>query len=1507
MADEDPSPVFWESHVYNKSDIKKIKDNGFSYYDDATIFRYLFYSWFNKWALALSRKYMEPYKVHPIQVSDQILKWEPIFSKHVSDGLVRLDVRGSTKKSPNPYRSILFRAILLTSWRKSIVLFLGLVLGNVLSLSISILIKKLLEILNDPSIHVGYTILLLLAIITLQIFTGVLLENINYYVYRMIYTLHYLYGIVPYRHGMSHRRLYYNNINGSNLLNTCNQVLHSFSPDSPCSKNPLFCPALRYQTKEMTPKIFTYVFYDSFYIAMAFESTKFIVQFLTNFIYGVFLMSKHVKGNLWVLYVTGGLFLLFMVVIEIFNAVIFKYILYMRDYKVTKYTNILGSLSNIKKMFCDDIGFNIITRTRNNELSLIFVKIFITFLNMCSFSTSINISFYIIKMYFVRSVNSANEINEINPAAFLATFYIYMEIVSSMFIIPRSINIIGMAYVSYKRVNTYLKKCGPNFYNKANCFTGFTHATSELNSVTNKLPNEVVVYYKEATFTWVNTRNDLLNKNYEPMLKNVNFELKRSEMAIVTGVLGSGKSNFIKSMLGEMTLVGGSMAVIPLHTSMPIFYASEDIFLKQGTIRSNITFGYKFDEEIYNTVLKAVDLEFDISTWENGDLRVVSDKAHSLSGGQRVRVEMARAIYAYLIFHNVNKEYNNSQCSFLMCLDASFHGLDPYVSKNIFNNLFNLKTGLLSKNDLSVVLTTLKQILDTCTKSCDLAQFLNCPIYNIKNKEIKFFSNLHDFMKNNKHEGNFNYLTSAIAGHYTLNCLNKDMLTLCASGSSSSSGRPEKNKELYRYSFVNYIKDNFKPDKFNPYFVFMKPAPFLFTIYILLTVALNVMDYVKFVLSTNLSDYITKNINDHNKGTIVDLAEIKSRSNSALKVTVIFVSVIIALSLLATLAISAASLISCRKLHEYCITTIFNYSSSVVQIKKQISQVITYLSCDLMMTDDITGLFIALFLFSSIQTVTNLITLFFVIPISIPFIFLTLVLTYIYVMRRFIGTAVNLNYGFLESLVHLNSVIERSISGGSVYRSFNRDSDLLREFMEQRDYNARSKFLFAAAVSWSTILFTWIFSLTTFIILVIPIILDKYTKYNMMVGYYGLALSLSMNVIKSFSNFSFMYGCTEQLMGSIERFRYFIPPGQKLKFDKCPNTHEEYVVNPANKHVSEMDKKQLLRRRAIEFKVENKRFYALRRLFYHPKLHILDVNDYLTHDRTGVQLKDVCVYTTPDLNPEGMILKHFTVSAGKSEIIGMVGRTGAGKTTLLSVLQNLSTNRTGQVLLDGKDLNDIPKVVLRQIIGVLPQLPFVFKGWTIRRFLDPRKLFSDDEINDALDQSGLMNFVNELQGGKKLDTVLVPEEPVLYYRKSKNAQSIPKRYNDESSSYNKLTEPNINYDMLLSYNQLRILYLARLVLYRHFFRLIVVDEPPEEDTEKADVRKDDLSVPIYDILQKNFNHCTTFVAAHDVNVLKSCTSVWVIHEGCVVKTCKASEVSANESIASIIEQYVKRI
>ncbi|UVC49990.1 hypothetical protein MACK_003613 [Theileria orientalis] len=137
IFEDGPESLFWDSQLYRKSDFKNRKNKSFRYYDETSFLKYLFYHWVNKWAFMLSKKYIEPYKYHPLPSSDQILKWYPIFSKHVSDGLVRLDSYHYAKsqsrdtKAKKPYKSILLRALFLTIWKRALVLIVGLIVVNV--------------------------------------------------------------------------------------------------------------------------------------------------------------------------------------------------------------------------------------------------------------------------------------------------------------------------------------------------------------------------------------------------------------------------------------------------------------------------------------------------------------------------------------------------------------------------------------------------------------------------------------------------------------------------------------------------------------------------------------------------------------------------------------------------------------------------------------------------------------------------------------------------------------------------------------------------------------------------------------------------------------------------------------------------------------------------------------------------------------------------------------------------------------------------------------------------------------------------------------------------------------------------------------------------------------------------------------------------------------------------------------------------------------------------------
>ncbi|EAN32671.1 ABC transporter family protein [Theileria parva strain Muguga] len=1466
---------YWESQRYNKAYFSREINKKFKYYDQTNFVKFLFFNWVTNWAYSLSKSYIEPYKLHPLPINDQILYWQPIFSKHVSDGIVRLESNGYFDPDGRKYvkvrKSVLLRALFLTFWKRTLIVLLSVITTNVFSMNIAILVKYLLKIMKSRLVHI----------------------------------IQYCVSITVFQHGLCYRRRFFNHVNGANTLNVCNCVLHTCSPESVCSDNPFFCSASRFQNKEITPRMFAFEFIDSYYISLFCESIVYTFNFLSNSIYGVILISFQMRVNMWVLSVVGVLFIFLMVVVELLNTLVLNAIYKIKDYRIAKSIEIISALPIINKILYDDIAINVITECRNRELTIIITRVFLTFLNKSLYVICNSLSFYILIRYFVKTINDVELVTEIDTEGFLSTFYIFFKIIDSLNIIPHTIKRFVTAYTSYYRVSKFINNCSPNFYIIDNKFTGSIDTSDDLVLSTDELDKDVVVLYKDASFTWVNNRKDLDSLKYQPYLEKINFQLKRGEIAIISGNQGCGKSNFIKSVLGEMTLIEGSMAVVPLHTSMPIFYASQEIWLQQGTIRSNIIFGHKFDEVLYNTVLKAVELESDISSWEKGDLRVVSNYAYCLSGGQRVRMEMARAIYAYLVFSKVNREYNRNQCTFLMCLDAPFHGLDPFVSRSVFHNLFNLKTGLLIKDDLSIIMSSSLLVLDKCIRTSELNMFPKIPIYDVNKNSFSFNCYLSDVYSKKLPAEKFKYFSS-INNTNHMNFLTKDMFGFCYSGSTTRIGRPAVTKLLYEHSFNAIVKNDYAGDKFNPYALYFKAAGVTFGFFIILTLVSSVMDNVKFILATNLSDYIAKCTKEYQEGNSPNLMEIKSKSNSLLQFFLFFICSIIILSLTSSVFLSLSCIYSSRKIHEYCIRSIFKNSSTVIKIKKFTSQVVTYLSSDIFQIDEGLGYVISSTFISLIELFIHLVTLFYLVPISTPIITIALFLIYKLFINQYVKSSKYLQMGSLESMGHINTVCENAISGSPIFRSFKREWEFMHNLIEHTDYYMRCRFLNKSLISWTSILSNWSFSVTTFVTLFIPIMVDNFSKYKVKIGYFGLALSLSMNVIKTFNTFATGMARLEIYMCSVRRFQLFIPPGTKCVFEKKINIHEEdLVVNSACTDVL-AEKKRVLKRRVNEFKSTNKN--VLLKLGFRPKINIIDIVKYLPPEHSGVVLKDVCVYTTPQMNIEGRILNIADASAKPGDIIGLIGRTGAGKTTLLSVLQNTVRNRTGQVLMDGRDMRDIPRSALRQIVGVLPQLPFVFKGWTIRRFLDPRKLFSDDEINEALENCGLLEFVNNLQGGKSLDSVIIMEDITI---ESKEEEPSARKTNTSLSfkSETRLTMDSLKYyydesDMLLSSSQLRTLAFANLVLYRAFYRMILVDEPPSDNCALQDSFNHDLGLPIYELIKKYFNHCCTFIAAHEATVLRMCTSVWVIHSGSIIRTVKVEEISANESISNIIEQSV---
>lgn len=123
-------------------------------------------------------------------------------------------------------------------------------------------------------------------------------------------------------------------------------------------------------------------------------------------------------------------------------------------------------------------------------------------------------------------------------------------------------------------------------------------------------------------------------------IKEIDFELQSRQMVGIVGNVGSGKSTLLNVIIGEVELMQGHVELLG-----KISYAPQEPWIFQASIRENILFVEPYDEQRYRAVVNACQLDCDIAMLPQGDATVVGERGISLSGGQKARISLARAVY----------------------------------------------------------------------------------------------------------------------------------------------------------------------------------------------------------------------------------------------------------------------------------------------------------------------------------------------------------------------------------------------------------------------------------------------------------------------------------------------------------------------------------------------------------------------------------------------------------------------------------------------------------------------------------------------------------------------------------------------------------------------------------------------------------------------------------------------------------------------------------------------
>lgn len=175
-------------------------------------------------------------------------------------------------------------------------------------------------------------------------------------------------------------------------------------------------------------------------------------------------------------------------------------------------------------------------------------------------------------------------------------------------------------------------------------------------------------------------------------LRELTLDIQRDELIAVIGTVGSGKSSLLSALAGDMRLTDGTA-----HLSTSRAFCPQYTWIQNAPLRSNILFGRDYNKEWYDQVIEACALEPDLEILPNGDMTEIGERGITISGGQKQRLNIARAIY-----------FNAG----LVLLDDPLSAVDAHVGRHIMDKAI---CGLL-KGRCRILATHQLHVLSRCDR-----------------------------------------------------------------------------------------------------------------------------------------------------------------------------------------------------------------------------------------------------------------------------------------------------------------------------------------------------------------------------------------------------------------------------------------------------------------------------------------------------------------------------------------------------------------------------------------------------------------------------------------------------------------------------------------------------------------------------------------------------------------------------------------------------------------------
>ncbi|KAK3357106.1 ABC transporter type 1, transmembrane domain-containing protein [Lasiosphaeria hispida] len=803
---------------------------------------------------------------------------------------------------------------------------------------------------------------------------------------------------------------------------------------------------------------------------------------------------------------------------------------------------------------------------------------------------------------------------------------------------------------------------------------------------------EETILIRDGTFSW----NRHEGKN---ILHDINFSANKGELSCIVGRVGAGKSSFLQSILGDLWKIKGGVVV---HGS--VAYVSQTPWIMNATVKDNIIFGFRYDSNFYEKTVKACALLDDFTQLPDGDETVVGERGISLSGGQKARVALARAVYARADVY---------------LLDDCLSAVDSHVGRHLIDNvlgpkgLLSSKTRILATNSIPVLVESdyiclLKGGEITEKGTYQQLMAMKGSVFDVIMTGGRNDSGENSPTTSTSGSGSDSETSTVIEAESSqekddMEEAQEGLATLQAirPGPGGSSGRAKMRADsmatLRRASAASFrgpkarLHDEESPSsktktakehseqgkvKWSVYAEYAKTSNLgAVAVYLVSLVAAQTAQIAGNVWLKNWADRNTEAGGNPEYGKYIGVYFVFGVGAAGLTVVQTLILWIF------------CSIEASRKLHEKMATAIFRSPMSFFDVTPA-GRILNRFSSDIYRVDEVLARTFNMLFTNLARSMFTLVVISVATPAFVALI-IPLSAMYIWIQRYYLRTSRELKRLDSVSRSPIYAHFQESLGGISTIRAYRQQDRFEHENEWRVDANLRAYFPSISSNRWLAVRLELIGAVVILSAAGFSII-SVTSGSGLSPGAVGLAMSYALQITGSLNWIVRQTVEVETNIVSVERV---------LEYARLPSEAPEIVRR---------------NRPAVSW----------------PSRGEVEFDNYSTRYREGLDL----------------VLKNITLDIKSHEKIGVVGRTGAGKSSLTLALFRIIEADSGNINIDGLNTSSIGLLDLRRRLAIIPQDAALFEG-SIRDNLDPGHVHDDTELWSVLEHARLKDHVAGMDGG----------------------------------------------------------------------------------------------------------------------------------------------------------------